>query len=184
MLLLRPDRVVVAINDAARRTLGFDREELSGRRSDVLIAPDWWRRMENDWAVLLRSGSVAGDSEFVRADRRRMHARFAAQTSRLDGEQLVLLVILEQQLLPTGEPTPTGNRTLQLTRRELQVVARIASGQRVHELAADLGISPATAQTHVRNAMEKLAVRSQAQLVASALVSGQIEPEAVRSTRT
>ena len=62
------------------------------------------------------------------------------------------------------------------TRRELEVISRIAMGYRVHEIAAELFISPATVQTHVRKAMVKLGTRSQAQLVARAIATGLLDP--------
>jgi DNA-binding CsgD family transcriptional regulator len=66
-----------------------------------------------------------------------------------------------------------------LTARELEVVAGIGMGKRSREVADALVISPATARTHVRNAMTKLGARSQAQLVAIALAAGMLDPEQV-----
>ena len=57
------------------------------------------------------------------------------------------------------------------------MVALVALGRRRREIAAQLFISDATVKTHLRNAMHKLDVHSQAQLVAVALTSGLIELE-------
>ena len=64
-----------------------------------------------------------------------------------------------------------------LTPREREVVAKVALGRRRQEIADELFISDATVKTHLRNAMHKLDVRSQAQLVAVALARGLIEAE-------
>ena len=69
-----------------------------------------------------------------------------------------------------------------LTSREREVVALVALGRRRREIAAQLFISEATVKTHVRNAMHKLDVHSQAQLVAVALTRGLIELEQHQAT--
>ncbi|WP_431679025.1 LuxR C-terminal-related transcriptional regulator [Kitasatospora sp. KL5] len=50
-----------------------------------------------------------------------------------------------------------------LTPREAQVVARLAAGEDNRAIAAALGISPATARTHLTRAMRKLGVGSRAE---------------------
>jgi DNA-binding NarL/FixJ family response regulator len=56
-----------------------------------------------------------------------------------------------------------------LTEREVQVMQRIAQGNRIKEVALALGVSPTTVQTYVRRIYEKLQVRSQAEAVAKFL---------------
>jgi len=56
-----------------------------------------------------------------------------------------------------------------LTDREVQVMQRIAQGNRIKEVALALGVSPTTVQTYVRRIYEKLQVRSQAEAVAKFL---------------
>ena len=53
-----------------------------------------------------------------------------------------------------------------LTEREVEVLERIARGQRVKEVAADLGLGASTVQTYLRRIYEKLQVHSQAEAVA------------------
>jgi len=57
-----------------------------------------------------------------------------------------------------------------LSRRELEVVWELALGRRAPEIAARLHISRNTVRSHIRNAMVKTGARSQAHLVAIALV--------------
>ena len=55
-----------------------------------------------------------------------------------------------------------------LTRRERQVLDRLANGMRNQEIAEALGISPRTVDTHVSNVLRKLEVHSRLEAVAVA----------------
>jgi PAS domain S-box-containing protein len=65
-------------------------------------------------------------------------------------------------------PSHTG----ELTRRERQVLALLASGTSTRAIAGQLSISPATARNHVRSILAKLGVHSQVEAVALSLRSG------------
>jgi DNA-binding NarL/FixJ family response regulator len=68
-------------------------------------------------------------------------------------------------------------RTLeQLTEREREVVAQVATGKSNDEIAAALFLSPATVKTHVSRAMSKLDARDRAQLVVLAYETGLVSP--------
>jgi DNA-binding NarL/FixJ family response regulator len=60
----------------------------------------------------------------------------------------------------------------ELTNREREVVALVGMGLKNGEIAAQLGISPATAKTHVSRAMVKLDARDRSQLVVIAYGTG------------
>jgi DNA-binding NarL/FixJ family response regulator len=64
--------------------------------------------------------------------------------------------------------------TPRLGRRERQVLALIADGKRGPQIAAQLGISPATVEAHRRNIMSKLGVHTVADLIKRALREGLI----------
>lgn len=59
-----------------------------------------------------------------------------------------------------------------LGRREREVLAMIAEGRRSRQIAARLGISPATVESHRRNIMRKLNLHSVAELTKFALRAG------------
>ena len=63
-----------------------------------------------------------------------------------------------------------------LTEREREVMTLVAAGHTNDEIAAQLFISPATAKTHVSQAMSKLGARDRAQLVVLAYETGLIRP--------
>jgi two-component system, cell cycle sensor histidine kinase and response regulator CckA len=64
---------------------------------------------------------------------------------------------------PPAEPLP------RLTSREQQVLELIATGNTNERAAAELGISPETVQSHVKNVMHKLDAETRTQAVATAL---------------
>ena len=63
-----------------------------------------------------------------------------------------------------------------LTPRERQVVTLVGRGLSNAEIGAELFLSPATARTHVSNAMSKVGVSNRAQLVAFAYETGLVVP--------
>jgi DNA-binding CsgD family transcriptional regulator len=69
---------------------------------------------------------------------------------------------------------PQGRRP---STREREILGLLAKGSTDAQIAEVLELSPATVQTHVRNAKAKLGARTRAQAVALALVSGLIDPE-------
>lgn len=66
-----------------------------------------------------------------------------------------------------------GERTGQaLSNREVEVLCEIASGKSTQEIAQILNLSPKTVETHRRNLMEKLEIRSVAELTRYAIRNG------------
>ena len=88
-------------------------------------------------------------------------------------------------LSPSGDPagdrasSPPARRGArrtrgwtELTEREREIVAWVATGRSNDEIAEALVVSPATVRTHVSRAMLKLGARDRAQLVVFAIESG------------
>lgn len=168
MALLHPNRVFVAVNQAFVDSFGYTPEQVLGRRADFLVEPRMLGQVETDWETLRRTGQISGNREFIAADGRHLRVHFAAQRADVIGEEFVLYVVLPAH--PRHVQVGEGPRERQaLTPREQEIVSEIAMGRRVNEIAARLFISPTTVRTHVRNAMDKVGARSQAQLVAIAL---------------
>jgi DNA-binding NarL/FixJ family response regulator len=77
-----------------------------------------------------------------------------------------------------GSAPPVAHPALdELTQREREVVAWVATGRSNQEIAERLVVSPDTVRTHVSRAMVKLRARDRAQLVVFALQSGLSSPE-------
>jgi DNA-binding NarL/FixJ family response regulator len=64
----------------------------------------------------------------------------------------------------------------QLTGREREVLGGIARGRTNKEIAAELGISYRTVETHRESLMKKLQIRTVAELTRFALAAGMVEP--------
>ena len=96
-----------------------------------------------------------------------------------DGEALlspsVTRRVIEKFVAGTAAPAPP-RRLAELTDREREVVTMAATGLSNAEIAMRLGLSPATAKTHVSRAMVKLAARDRAQLVVFAYEAGLVRP--------
>ncbi len=73
---------------------------------------------------------------------------------------------------PAGAPTRPP-----LTRREREILGRLAEGLSGAQIAEKLVLSPETVRTHVRNAMAKLGASTRSQAVALALQQQQIVSE-------
>jgi DNA-binding NarL/FixJ family response regulator len=71
----------------------------------------------------------------------------------------------------------------QLSRREREVVAHVAAGESNREIATLLFLSERTVETHVRNILAKLDLRSRTQVAAWATKAG-ISPEPSESRFT
>ena len=64
----------------------------------------------------------------------------------------------------------------ELTPREREVLALIATGLSNDEISREIYVSPATVKTHASRAMTKLGARDRAQLVVFAYQAGLIRP--------
>jgi DNA-binding NarL/FixJ family response regulator len=61
-----------------------------------------------------------------------------------------------------------------LTVREREILAHLAEGRSIEDIAAELVLSGATIRTHVRNAMGKLGTRTRAHAIVVALRRGEL----------
>ena len=81
-------------------------------------------------------------------------------------------------LAESGGQSPDRPAEELLTPREREVFQLAAVGRTAQQIAQTLGMSPRTAETHRRNLMRKLSLRSQTDLVRYAIRIGAIPPAA------
>ena len=95
-----------------------------------------------------------------------------------DGEQLIDPATLERIMRKVRRERRKRKQAdaalAELTDREREVLERLARGERNDAIAASLGISPQTVQTHVRNILRKLGVHSKLEAVAFAVRHGAV----------
>jgi DNA-binding NarL/FixJ family response regulator len=67
---------------------------------------------------------------------------------------------------------PAASDTTPLSKREREILQRVADGATTKQVASDLGISPHTVKTHLERIFEKLGANDRAQAVAIAIRLG------------
>ncbi|WP_030246941.1 LuxR C-terminal-related transcriptional regulator [Streptomyces sp. NRRL S-350] len=122
---------------------------------------------------------AAGAAGYVPSDERIEVVERAIGRARA-GEAAVAVDILrgafDQLLRPVVEPDDEAVRLLRLlTRREVQVLARIADGEDTAAIAAGMRIAASTARTHVQRVLMKLGARTRLEAAAVAARTGLLE---------
>jgi DNA-binding NarL/FixJ family response regulator len=79
-------------------------------------------------------------------------------------------------MFPPGEehPEPPSPTRALLTPREREVLAMVAMGLGSSSIAATLGVSSSTVESHVRNCFDKLGARNRAHAIVLAMRAGEI----------
>lgn len=172
LLVVDDDCRIAEANLAACRLLGLAREAITGRELGDLMLPAAAERLERVWDAFHASGGHAGPFELV--GRTALEPVDLSVTAAvLPGRHLILLSpSLGGDLPDANGHAPAAPR--QPTSRECQILGMLAAGDTDGQIAQKLELSPATVQTHVRNAKAKLGARTRAQAVAMALRSGLI----------
>jgi DNA-binding NarL/FixJ family response regulator len=94
-------------------------------------------------------------------------ARNAVEGNAVIHPQLTKTFIEEVHLAETE-----GGRTMPLSKREREILQKVADGSTTRQVATDLGISPHTVKTHLERIFEKLGANDRAQAVAIAIRHG------------
>jgi DNA-binding NarL/FixJ family response regulator len=84
--------------------------------------------------------------------------------------QLTKTFIQEAQAVSGDEPRPTP-----LSKREREILQKVADGATTRQVASELGISPHTVKTHLERIFEKLGASDRAQAVAIAIRTGIVQ---------
>ena len=88
------------------------------------------------------------------------------------GETLLKPEIMARVLSRVNAPKIESNTLINLTDRELEVLASVARGERSKEIASHLGISERTVKAHLASIYSKLGVDSRAAAIAVAAHKG------------
>jgi DNA-binding CsgD family transcriptional regulator len=176
LLVVDDECRVAEASMAACRLLGLGRNDVLERALPELLAPAAADRLRAVWAPFHETGGHAGPFE-VAWPHGAAPVDISVTAAVLPGRHLVVLTPSNSPAAPAGaDAAGTGERTGRgPTARERQILAMLATGDTDVQIAERLELSPATVQTHVRNAKAKLGARTRAQAVAMALRDGLIE---------
>jgi DNA-binding NarL/FixJ family response regulator len=161
---LRPD--VIVADMAMPRLSGLD--ALRRLRADGLATPMIFLTMHAD-AQLAAEALRAGASGFVVK-----HAAgkelIAAIHAVLRGKTYLTTPLAQEVAAALADPGPPERG--RLTSRQREVVRLIAEGRTMKEVAASLGLSPRTVETHKYQIMEALSLQTTAELIRYAIEHG------------
>ena len=120
------------------------------------------------------------DDDDLRRGKPTVHVAYDEATAVLAGDSLLAPSItrrLIEDFVRRPAPGEASRAMLAaLTKREIDVLRRIACGLNNRQIAADLFLSEATVKTHVNRIHSKLRVRDRAQAVIAAYESGLVRP--------
>jgi PAS domain S-box-containing protein len=173
MLAADSDRKLLRVNRLWSELTGYPAEKAVGLRLDDVLAPESRPGLEMRWVDLLAAGMATARIVMMRADGQRVNVRYGAFANVLPGIQVSALIPEPGQDVRSQRPV-RARRAGQLTRREQESLRLVAMGMTTAAAAEQLGISPETVRTHVRNAMNKLGARTRAQAIAVAMRDGEI----------
>jgi two-component system nitrate/nitrite response regulator NarL len=126
---------------------------------------------EDDLIAAARAGAVGflnkslAPAALVRA-LRDFHREGALPMSRTMAARLLTHFRQVAAAVPPDAPSPAGAPAEQLTPREREILALLASGARDREIAAQLSLAENTVKTHVQNILRKLGARNRTAAVA------------------
>ena len=126
---------------------------------------------EQEYAVrALRSGAAGYLAKASLSDE-----LVAAARKALAGGRYVSTELAERLASELGAPAMARQPHDALSDRELEVLRRLGAGKAVKEIAAALDLSPNTVSTYRKRILEKMGMRSNAELVRYAVERGLIE---------
>jgi PAS domain S-box-containing protein len=188
ILVVDDQRRCLEANLAACRLLGLPRRAALGRSVEDFLVSGMRKRLDHVWRAFREGGGHAGPFELSSQAAEAHEVNISVVANVLPGRHLLILSAIhsqpgevEEKAHPAshgraGDLNSTGPRFGRggPTSREREVLALLAAGATDEQIAQMLELSPATVQTHVRNAKAKLGARTRAQAVAMALQHGMI----------
>ena len=175
MVLLDERRVIVEVNGACLKLLGYARDDIIGHPI-YEFSPDGPAFSAREWALRLADGDFTGERELTREGGSTIAVQWGAHTETISGHRMVLVVALNVERWGGRfrRDPPAPEEDAPLSDREREIVRHVSLGRSGPEIADELTIAHDTVRTHVRNAMEKVGARSRAHLVAKAIGDGHI----------
>ena len=185
LLVVDDDCLCVEASLGACRLLGAARRDVVGRSVEDLLEVDSRERFGAFWGASSRTGGHA-DSFALEAPAPTLEVGLTVTPRVLPARHLIALDAgtdadwdragrTEPRTEASAQPPAAPAMPRLPSVREREVLRLLAGGATDGQIAARLSLSPATVQTHVRNAKARLGARTRAQAVALALRGGLID---------
>lgn len=179
MVMLNDERRYVEVNRPAQLMTRLSLAEMRRTTLDELTPPHELLIVDEYWARMLRTGSVAGLRTVAGRDGRShpLDIVYWGMANALPGRHVYAFAPADWSEQELGVPddgslqAPNGP----LTPREREVLRIAAEGLSGPAIADRLVVSPATVKTHLGNIYAKLAVSGRAAAVAKGMRLGLIE---------
>jgi PAS domain S-box-containing protein len=173
LLAASDERKILRVNERWATMTGYSPEQAAKMHIDDMLAPESRPGLDMRWGDLLSTGLASARIVLLRPDGARLAVRYGAFANVMPGVH-VAAYLAEPGQDNRGLRPQRARRAGQLTRREQESLRLVAMGMTTTAAAEQLGISPETVRTHVRNAMNKLGARTRAQAIAVAMRDGEI----------
>ncbi len=173
LLAADDDRKIVRVNPRWCALTGYEPANATGLLIDEILAPESRPGIEMRWRDLRVAGLATARIVLLRPDGGRLAVRYGAFANVVTGVHVGAYFAEPGQDRRAARPA-RPRRAGQLTQREQESLRLVAMGLTTTLAADQLGISPETVRTHVRNAMNKLGARTRAQAIAVAMRDGEI----------
>src|SRR4051812_14449579 len=161
LLAADDDRTILRVNSRWSELTAYPPDVVSGMHIDGILAPESRPGLEMRWRDLLTTGLATARIVVMRPDGGRLAVRYGAFANVVGGVHVAAFFAEPGQDSRAMRPQ-RARRAGQLTRREQESLRLVAMGMTTTAAAEELGISPETVRTHVRNAMNKLGARTRA----------------------
>lgn len=172
MVVANDAREYVAANPAACLLLRMAEEDVLRMKIEDVTAPENRNLVEPLWEAFIREGVQEGTFELAPPDGSRLQVDYSAKANVEPGLHLSILMF---PAVGGERQPPLGlEREALLTEREREILGMVAMGRGSAWIAAELGVSASTVETHVRNFMQKLEARNRAHAIALGLQTGEI----------
>ncbi len=177
MFIIDDDGRCVDVNTAACLLLRISREESLKLRLSDLTPADARGQLAELRDTLRRDGYSMGSFTLLAPDGMRMETDFSALANIEPHRHLAVFVLSAHRSAPAVAPLAAGAASPPptLTARERQVLSYVALGETTATIAERLFIAPTTVETHVANALRKLAAKTRAHAIAIALRTSLID---------
>jgi DNA-binding CsgD family transcriptional regulator len=171
-LIVDDDGICLEASLGACRLLGTSRADVVGLAFGELLEPASRERFTCHWSSVRKAGGRVGT--FALASPASVEVDASVTPQLLPGRHLIALEATLDLAMSGGGRSAVHGQGRGPSAREREILDLLADGATDDQIAAKLAVSPATVQTHVRNAKAKLGARTRAQAVALALQRGLI----------